>query len=60
MDLQQFSFYAEYVDDDTWQAGMRMLQAYRDLKAYAASQRIDLIQDGLQPAAPPDTNEDLS
>lgn len=47
MDLQQFSFYAEQVDEDTWQAGMRMLQAYRDLKAYAASRRIDLIQDGL-------------
>ena len=62
MDLQQFSFYAEQVDEDTWQAGMRMLQAYRDLKAYAASRRIDLIQDGLSPPATEgvEPNDDLS
>lgn len=65
MDLQQFSFYAERVDDDTWQAGMRMLQAYRDLKVYAASLRLDLIQDDLAadipslPAAE-ELDEDLS
>lgn len=47
MDLQQFSFYAERVDDNTWHAGMRLLQAYRDLKAYASERRIDLMQDPL-------------
>jgi hypothetical protein len=45
MDLQQFSFYAESVDDDTWQSGMRLVQAYRNLKAYAATAGIDLMQD---------------
>lgn len=45
MDLQQFSFYAESVDDDTWQSGMRLVQAYRNLKAYAAAAGLDLMQD---------------
>jgi len=55
MDLQQFSFYAEGVDDDTWQAGMRLLQAYRDLKSFAVGARIDLMQDNPASDSPPAT-----
>lgn len=47
MDLQQFSFYAERVNDEAWQAGTRMVQAYRDLKSYAYDAGIDLMQDTL-------------
>jgi hypothetical protein len=47
LDLQQFSFYAERVGDEAWQAGMRMVQAYRDLKSYAYHEGIDLMQDDL-------------
>lgn len=57
MDLQQFSFYAESVDDDTWHAGVRLVQAYRDLKAYAAAARIDLFQDHQAVVDPPDGGE---
>ncbi len=54
MDFQQFSFYAESVDEETWQSGVRLVQAYRDLKIYAATARIDLMQDQNAVNVPPD------
>ncbi|MDE0853873.1 MAG: hypothetical protein OSA97_05565 [Nevskia sp.] len=47
LDLQQFAFYAERIGDETWEAGIRLAQAYRDLKSYAYQEGIDLMQDEL-------------
>lgn len=47
LDLQQFAFYAERVGDETWEAGLRLAQAYRDLKSYSYQEGIDLMQDDL-------------
>lgn len=47
LDLQQFAFYAERINDETWGAGVRLAQAYRDLKSYAYKEGIDLMQDDL-------------
>lgn len=43
-DLQQFASYAEQITDDSWQAGIHLMQAYRDLKVFARAAEIDLMQ----------------
>lgn len=43
-DLQQFAVYAERIDERGWQAGLHLLQAYRDLKVYARSRAVNLMR----------------